>query len=74
MLLYTGLVVGVSLLLVPLAGMSWVYLVAAVALGGWFLWETWRVHRDPGRSMALFTASNVYLAALFAAVALDVLV
>jgi protoheme IX farnesyltransferase len=74
MMLYTVLVVGVSLLLVPLAGMSWVYLTAAIALGAWFLWETWRVHRDPSRSMALFTASNLYLAALFAAVALDVLV
>jgi heme o synthase len=74
MLLYTVLVVGVSLLLVPLAGMSWVYLAAAIALGAWFLLETWRVHRDPSRSMALFTASNLYLAALFAAVALDVLV
>jgi protoheme IX farnesyltransferase len=74
MLLYTVLVVAVSLMLVPLAGMSWVYLAAAVGLGGWFLWETWLVHRDPARSMSLFTASNVYLAALFAAVALDVLV
>jgi protoheme IX farnesyltransferase len=74
MLLYTTLVVGVSLMLVPLAAMSWVYLVAAVCLGAWFLWETWLVHRDPARSMTLFTTSNVYLAALFGAVALDVLV
>jgi protoheme IX farnesyltransferase len=73
MLLYTVLVVGMSMLLVPVAGMSWVYLVAAIGLGIWFLWETWRVHVDPSRAMKLFTASNVYLAALFAAVALDVL-
>jgi heme o synthase len=73
MLLYTGLVVGVSLLLVPLGGMSWVYLTASVVLGAWFLLETFKVHRDHSRAMKLFTTSNVYLAALFAAVMLDVL-
>lgn len=73
MLLYTALTVMVSLLLVPLAGMSWVYLVAAVALGGWFLWDTWRVVLRPEQAMRLFTTSTVYLSALFAAVMLDVL-
>lgn len=73
MLLYSGLVVGVSLLLVPLGAMSWIYLLAAAGLGGWLLWETWRVHRSPERAMKLFTASNVYLAALFASVMLDVM-
>lgn len=73
MILYTGLMVGVSLLLVPLGGMSWVYLAAAVTLGAWFLFETWRVYQDPTRAMKLFTTSTVYLSALFAAVMLDVL-
>lgn len=73
MILYTGLMVGVSLLLVPLAGMSWIYLTAAVGLGGWFLWDTWRVHNEPDKAMRLFTTSTVYLSALFAAVMLDVL-
>ncbi len=73
MLLYTGLMVGVSMMLVPLGGMSWIYLVAAAGLGGWFLWDTWRVYRDPERAMKLFTTSTVYLSALFAAVMLDVL-
>jgi protoheme IX farnesyltransferase len=73
MLLYTGLMVGVSLLLVPLGGMSWIYLVAALALGGWFLWDTWRVVNHPEQAMRLFTTSTVYLSALFAAVMLDVL-
>jgi heme o synthase len=73
MLLYTALVVAVSLLLVPLGPMSWIYLVAALALGVWFLWDTWRVHRNPSRAMALFMTSNLYLAALFAAVMLDTL-
>lgn len=73
MLLYTGLMVGVSMLLVPLGGMSWIYLGAAVTLGGWFLWDTWRVHRHPHHAMRLFTTSTIYLSALFAAVMLDVL-
>jgi protoheme IX farnesyltransferase len=73
MLLYTGLMVAVSLLLVPLGGMSWIYLVAALVLGGWFLWDTWRVVRHPEDAMRLFTTSTVYLSALFASVLLDVL-
>lgn len=73
MLLYTGLMVGVSLLLVPLGGMSWIYLIAAVVLGGWFLWDTWRVVQRPEQAMRLFTTSTVYLSALFASVLLDVL-
>lgn len=73
MLLYTGIMVGVSLLLVPVAGMSWVYLLAAIVLGGWFLLDTWRVYRRPKDAMRLFTTSTVYLSALFAAVMLDVL-
>lgn len=73
MILYTGLMVGVSLLLVPLGGMSWIYLAAAVGLGAWFLWDTWRVHRRPEDAMRLFTTSTVYLSALFASVMLDVL-
>jgi protoheme IX farnesyltransferase len=65
--------VGVSLMLVPLGGLSWIYLVAALGLGAWFLWDTWRVYREPDLAMKLFTTSTVYLSALFAAVMLDVL-
>jgi protoheme IX farnesyltransferase len=74
MLLYTSLMVAISLLLVPVAGMRWIYLSAAIGLGAWFLWDTWRVYRRPEDAMRLFTTSTVYLSALFAAVALDVLV
>lgn len=74
MLLYTGLMVGVSLLLVPVAGMRWIYLAAALGLGGWFLFDTWIVYRDPDKAMRLFTTSTVYLSALFASVMLDALV
>lgn len=74
MLLYTGLMVAISLLLVPVAGMRWIYLAAAIGLGAWFLWDTWRVYRRPQDAMRLFTTSTVYLSALFGSVALDVLV
>lgn len=73
MLLYTALMVAVSLLLVPLGNMGWIYLVGAMALGVWFLRDGWRAHKDPSRAMSLFMTSNYYLAALFAAVLLDVL-
>ncbi len=74
MLLYTGLMVGVSLLLVPVAGLRWVYLASALALGGWFLVDTWLVYRDPAKAMRLFTTSTVYLSALFGAAMVDVLI
>ncbi len=74
MLLYTGLMVGVSLLLVPVAGLRWVYLASALALGGWFLADTWLVYRDPAKAMRLFTTSTVYLSALFGAAMVDVLI
>jgi heme o synthase len=73
MLLYTGLMVAMSLMLVPLGAMSWIYLVAALVLGAWFLWDTWRVVRQPDQAMRLFTTSTVYLSALFASIMLDVL-
>jgi protoheme IX farnesyltransferase len=73
MLLYTALTVAVSLLLVPLGGMSWIYLTGAVVLGAWFLWDTWRVVERPEHAMRLFSTSTVYLSALFATVMLDVL-
>jgi heme o synthase len=74
MLLYTGVMVGMTLLLVPVAGMSWIYLIAAIGLGAWFLWDTWMVFRRPEEAMRLFTTSTVYLAALFGSVMLDVLI
>src|SRR5690606_40492248 len=73
-LLYSVTMVLLSLLLVPVGRMGWVYLVAAIGSGAWFLWSAWRVKREPARAMKLFTDSTVYLAVLFAAVAVDVFV
>lgn len=74
MLLYTGLMVAVSLLMVPVAGLRWVYMTAALALGAWFLLDTWRVYRKPSEAMRLFTTSTIYLSTLFAAAMVDVLI
>ncbi|MGH2384063.1 MAG: heme o synthase [Candidatus Limnocylindria bacterium] len=74
--LYTIVLIAVSLLLLPAAGMGWVYLVAAVVLGGLFLAQSLRLRADAadGRAaISLFRYSITYLTLLFAAVAADAL-
>jgi protoheme IX farnesyltransferase len=71
---YTFLLVVVSLLLFPAARMGLIYLVAAVVLGVGFVWYALRVQRDisDGRAaIRLFRFSISYLTLLFAAVAAD---
>jgi protoheme IX farnesyltransferase len=72
--LYTIALVAVSLLLLPAAGMGWIYLVAAVALGAFFVLRALRLHAAGGEGRAaigLFRYSISYLTLLFAAVAVD---
>ncbi|MGQ0609381.1 MAG: heme o synthase, partial [Chloroflexota bacterium] len=74
--LHTIALIAVSLLLLPAAGMGWVYLVAAVVLGGLFLAQALRLRADAadGRAaISLFRYSITYLTLLFAAVAADAL-
>ena len=74
--LYTLLLVAVSLLLFPAAGMGLIYLVAALVLGIGFVWYALRVLRNSGDGRAairLFRFSISYLTLLFAAVAADTL-
>jgi protoheme IX farnesyltransferase len=71
---YTILLVVVSLLLFPAARMGLIYLVAALVLGAGFVWYALRVQRDisDGRAaIRLFRFSISYLTLLFAAVAAD---
>ena len=72
-LLYSLVLFGTSLVLVPFASMGALYVVAAVVLGGWFVWRALRLWRGttPAESMRLFRFSIVYLGLLFAAVAAD---
>jgi protoheme IX farnesyltransferase len=74
MLLYAGITVLFSLALVPAAGMSWIYMLTAIALGGWFVIESTRVVLNTDRAMKLFGYSTVYLAVLFAAMMADRLI
>jgi heme o synthase len=74
--LYTIALVAVSLLLLPAAGMGWVYLVAAVVLGGFFVQQALRLRSnvaDGRNAIGLFRYSISYLTLLFAAVAVDAL-
>lgn len=72
---YSYLMVAVSFVLVPVGHAGWLYLVAAVALGAWFLVEAHRLSararagEDP-KPMRLFHMSITYLTLLFAAIAI----
>ena len=76
---YTLAMIACSLLLTPLANMSWVYTVVAAGLGAWFLWSTVAMlRRAQGKAsgklgaMKVFHGSITYLSLLFVAVAVDV--
>jgi heme o synthase len=71
---YAGLLWLVTLLLGPVAGLGIIYLVATVAVGGWFLWESTRLLWDSGRDMRVFRVSTYHLSIWSAAVVVDVLV
>ncbi|MEO7804005.1 MAG: heme o synthase [Actinomycetota bacterium] len=72
-LLYSAVLVAVSLVMLPVAGLGWLYLTSALVLGGAFIGYAWRLKIQPDvkRGMALFHFSLAYLVLLFAAMALD---
>jgi protoheme IX farnesyltransferase len=79
--LYTALLVVVTVLFGGVAHMGAVYTVAALVLGGIFLWRSVRLwgrargERATGRdAMGLFSYSITYLTVLFVAMAGDVLI
>jgi protoheme IX farnesyltransferase len=73
---YAAIVWALTLLLVPVASLGWIYGLAALALGGVFVGLSVRVLTtgSPSVAMRLFTYSITYVTLLFAAMALDVLV
>jgi len=75
-LYYTVLLVAVTLLLYPAGRMGALYLAAAVALGGAFIWRALELRRDltGRRAIRLFSFSNTYLALLFCAMAVDAVI
>jgi len=70
---YVVALVGLSLVLDPVAGMGPLYLTSALVLGVTFLWAAARLRWSPTRAQAgrLFHRSILYLGLLFLAVALD---
>jgi protoheme IX farnesyltransferase len=75
-LIYSVVLLGVTLAFFPIGRMGAIYLVAAAGLGGWFVRlavDLWRTG-DNGAAMRLFKYSIVYLAALFVAMAIDAVV
>jgi heme o synthase len=75
-LAYSVVLVAVSFLLVPVAGMGAIYISAAALLGALLIGHAVRLWRraDARTAMNLFRFSITYLAILFAAVAVDRLV
>jgi protoheme IX farnesyltransferase len=74
--IYAVIVVAVTFTLLIPEPMGAVYIVSAAVLGAMFVWAAVHLLRDttPQRAIRLFTFSNTYLALLFAAIAVDVLV
>lgn len=72
-LLYSLLLIPITLLLIPFGGLGLVYAAAAVILGGWFALQALRLLRDPAQRppMRLFAFSISYLALLFGAMVVD---
>jgi heme o synthase len=72
-LLYSFLLLAMSLIFFSVARMGTVYLISALVLNGIFIYWAFRVRRDPAPRTAwsLFRFSIYYLALLFAAMAAD---
>src|SRR6266849_2160394 len=71
--LYSLLLLAVTLILFAMRAMGYLYLVAAVVLGGILLYMSIRLMRDQSKKWArtLFWYSNCYLAMIFAAMVVD---
>jgi len=72
-LLYSLLVLAVTLVLFAMGAMGYFYLVGALILGGGLVYLAIRLWRDQSKKWArtLFWYSNMYLAAIFAIMVLD---
>ncbi len=73
---YTVALVAVTLVLVPVADLGWIYTIAALVMGAGFVGTTTALVRGPtpAASMRVFTFSITYVTVVFGALMLDVLV
>lgn len=71
--LYSILLVAVTMLMVSGRSLGFVYLIAALALGGGLIYYAGRLLRDGSNARArqLFSYTNMYLALIFLAMAID---
>jgi protoheme IX farnesyltransferase len=74
-LLYTVMLVAVSLLLLPF-GMGWIYFIGAISLGLWFLKLALQLLMNPSKALArrTFFYSIWYLAGIFMIMSIDRLI
>lgn len=78
-LIYAWAVAEATLILIPIAGMGIVYTLTAILGSGWFVWSAYQMYKKGNRGtlekpMSLFHLSNIYLALLFIAIAIDPLI
>ena len=72
-LIYTIVLVAVTLVMWGLDLAGWLFLAAALLLGGYLLWLAWQVYSN-GRNKVyyrMYRHSNYYLLLLFIAMAVD---
>lgn len=78
-LIYAWAVGASTLLLIPMGAMGWIYTLTALIGSAWFIFAAYKLYKEGQigelkKPMNLFHLSNLYLTALFVAVALDPLV
>jgi protoheme IX farnesyltransferase len=71
---YSVIAVGTTLLLAAAAPVGWWYIAGASALGLVLMLRAARLRRDWRQAMSYFAFTNVYLAGVFVAVALDAVI
>lgn len=75
-LIYTLVLVGVTLLLPFIKATGAVYLISAIVLGLWLIYGAWRVWTVPGNKVAwmMYRWTSMYLAFIFLALMIDAVV
>ncbi len=71
---YSVVTVGVSLMLIPIAKLGWIYVAVTIVLSVWLLVAVSRLRFDRTKAMSFFGFTNLFLAGVFLAMAIDRLV
>ncbi len=71
---YAVVTAGVSLMLIPVAGLGWIYVAVTILLGLWLVVAAARLRTDRSRAMPFFGFTNLYLAGIYLAMMIDQLV